>query len=326
MGPILVFIEHDGERPLETSLQALASGRGVAEALGSPVHAAVLGSSAPSVAEHLADHGVAVAHVAVGERLDDVAPDAWASALARIADASEARAVIASGTERGNEALARLGARLDLPMAANCIRAEPGDPFVVMRQRWGGSLLEEAAIDGSPILLTVAPHVVQAEEVSPSESFEVTPVEVAIEDEDLRVRVRELVARESDSVSLSDAKVVVGGGRGVGSPDGFRALEELAGLVGGAVGCSRVATSAGWRPHHDQIGQTGNRIAPELYIACGISGASQHMVGARGAKRILAINTDRDAPMVAQADFAIIGDLHQVLPAISAAVRAMREG
>jgi electron transfer flavoprotein alpha subunit len=120
--------------------------------------------------------------------------------------------------------------------------------------------------------------------------------------------------------------VVVGGGRGVGGPDGFGALEELAGLLGGAVGCSRVATSAGWRPHHDQIGQTGSRIAPELYIACGISGASQHMVGARGAKRILAINSDRDAPMVAQADYAIIGDLHQVVPAISEAVRAARGG
>lgn len=323
---VLVFVEHDGERALETSLQALAFGRGVGEALSEPLHAAILGSEALSVAGRLAAHGVVVAHVAVDGRLDDVAPDGWASALAQIADASGARVVMASGTEAGNEVLARLGARLDQPMAANCIRADAGDPFVVLRQRWGGSLLEEASIDGSPILLTVAPHAVQAEEVPSPASLEVRPNDVAIDDEDLRVRVREVVARESDSISLSDAKVVVGGGRGVGGPDGFRALEELAGLVGGAVGCSRVATSAGWRPHHDQIGQTGNRIAPELYIACGISGASQHMVGARGAKRILAINTDRDAPMVAQADFAVIGDLHQVVPAISEAVRAARGG
>ena len=231
-----------------------------------------------------------------------------------------------SGTERGNEVLARMAARLDQPMAANCVSAEPGDPFVVKRQRWGGSLLEEASIDGAPILLTVAPHAVQAEEATATGALEVTAVEVTLDDVDLRVRVRQLVARQSDSISLSEARIVVGGGRGVGGPDGFRALEELAGLVGGAVGCSRVATSAGWRPHHDQIGQTGNRIAPELYIACGISGASQHMVGARGAKRILAINSDRDAPMVAQADYAIIGDLHQVVPAISEAVRAARGG
>ena len=323
---VLVFVEHDGERPLETSLQALAFGRGIAEMRGVPLHAAVLGSGASSVAEGLGTHGVAVAQVAADARLDDVVPDAWASALAQVATDSSAAVILGSGTERGNEVLARVGARLDQPMAANCIRTEAGDPFVVIRQRWGGSLLEDALIDGSPILLTVAPHAVQAEEVAAHASLEVRPNDVAINDEDLRVRVRELVARESDSISLSDAKIVVGGGRGVGGPDGFRELEELAGLVGGAVGCSRVATSAGWRPHHDQIGQTGNRIAPELYIACGISGASQHMVGARGAKRILAINTDRDAPMVAQADFAVIGDLHLVVPAISEAVRAARGG
>ena len=321
-----MFVEHDGERPLETSLQALAFGRGVAGALGAPLHAAVLGSKTSSVAEALAAHGVALAHVAADERLDDVAPDAWAAALAQIVDASGARVVLASGTERGNEVLARVGARLDQPMAANCIQAEAGDPFVVLRQRWGGSLLEEASIDGSPILLTVAPHAVQAEEVPAASAIDVSPVDVDLEDEDLRVRVREVVTRQRDSISLSEARIVVGGGRGVGGADGFRVLEELAGLVGGAVGCSRVATSAGWRPHHDQIGQTGNRIAPELYIACGVSGASQHMVGARGAKRILAINTDRDAPIVAQADYAIVADLHVVVPAISEAVRAARGG
>jgi electron transfer flavoprotein alpha subunit len=321
---VLVFVEHDGERPLETSLQALAFGRGVAEALGVPVHTAVLGSKASSVAEALGAHGVAVAHVAGDVRLDDVVPDAWASALAQIVDG--ARVVLASGTERGSEVLARLGARLDQPMAANCVSVAPGDPFVVKRQRWGGSLLEEASIEGSPVLLTVAPHAVQAEEVASPAPLEIAPVEITLNDDDLRVRVRQLVARESDAVSLSEARVVVGGGRGIGGPEGFRPLEELAGLIGAAVGCSRVATSAGWRPHADQIGQTGNRIAPELYIACGISGASQHMVGARGAKRILAINSDKDAPMVTQADYAIIGDLHTVVPAISEAVRAARGG
>jgi electron transfer flavoprotein alpha subunit len=117
---------------------------------------------------------------------------------------------------------------------------------------------------------------------------------------------------------------VVGGGRGVGSAEGFADLDELAALLGGAVGVSRVVTSAGWRPHAQQVGQTGTRIAPDLYIACGISGAIQHIVGCRSAKAILAINTDRDAPMVTRATYAVIGDLHAVLPAIIAAVRAAR--
>src|SRR6185436_19398327 len=120
-----------------------------------------------------------------------------------------------------------------------------------------------------------------------------------------------------------EAPVVVSGGRGVGSAEGFKTLIELAEMLGGAVGCSRAVTSLGWRPHLDQVGQTGTRIAPEIYIACGISGAIQHMVGCKAAKRILAINKDPEAPIVAHAAYAIIGDLHEVVPAISAAIKAL---
>ena len=140
-------------------------------------------------------------------------------------------------------------------------------------------------------------------------------------DKDFRVRVVDRVEPALGKISLADARVVVGGGRGVGSAEGFQVLEELAGLLGAAVGCSRAVTSVGWRPHIDQIGQTGTRIAPELYIACGVSGAIQHMVGCKGAKHILAINTDPEAPIVAQADYAIIGDLHKVIPALCAEIR-----
>jgi electron transfer flavoprotein alpha subunit len=122
--------------------------------------------------------------------------------------------------------------------------------------------------------------------------------------------------------SLATARVVVGGGRGVGGPDGFAPLEELAELLGGVVGVSRVVTSEGWRPHRQQVGQTGTKITPELYLACGISGAIQHIAGCAGAKHIIAINTDPGAPILAHADYAVIGDLHQVIPALVAALRA----
>ena len=144
----------------------------------------------------------------------------------------------------------------------------------------------------------------------------VQPFAPDLTDRDLRVRVTSHVPAEAGEISLAEARVVVGGGRGVGSAEGFAQLDELAALLGGTVGVSRVVTSAGWRPHAQQVGQTGTRIAPDLYIACGISGAIQHMVGARSAKAILAINTDRDAPMVTRATYAVIGDLHAVLPAI----------
>jgi len=148
----------------------------------------------------------------------------------------------------------------------------------------------------------------------------------AVNDLDLVGRVSGREAPQAGAISLADAKVVIGGGRGVGSADGFATLEELAGLLGGAVGGSRVVTSAGWRPHSDQVGQTGLRIAPDLYVACGISGAIQHIVGCKAAKRILAINTDPDSPIMGVADYAVIGDLHQVVPAITAEIRRRRAG
>ena len=137
-------------------------------------------------------------------------------------------------------------------------------------------------------------------------------------------RVVERVEESAGGVSLRDAKVVVSGGRGVGSAEGFAIIEELAGLLGAAVGCSRVVTSAGWRPHTDQVGQTGTKISADLYVACGISGATQHIAGAKGAKKILAINSDPEAPIIATADYAVIGDLDEMLPAISAELRKAR--
>ena len=129
-------------------------------------------------------------------------------------------------------------------------------------------------------------------------------------------------SRVTNAASLATARVVVGGGRGVGGPDGFAPLEELAELLGGVLGVSRVVTSEGWRPHRQQVGQTGTRISPELYLACGISGAIQHMAGCQGAKHIVAINTDPGAPIMSRADYAVIGDLHTVIPALIEAIRA----
>ena len=237
------------------------------------------------------------------------APAAWAEALA----SQPADAIAAAGSDRGNELLAHVAARLDQPFAAN-VSAVDGD--VVTRVRWGGSLLEEARLHGSPKVLTVAPHTQPAAEPVEAETLVVSL--------DGHPQVLETVSESSGGVSLRDAKVVVSGGRGVGSSEAFAIIEELAGLLGGAVGCSRVVTSAGWRPHTDQVGQTGTKISADLYVACGISGATQHIAGAKGAKRILAINSDPEAPILAHADYAVIGDLHEVVPAISAELKKVR--
>jgi len=256
--------------------------------------------------------------------IDDPAgysPDGWATALADAASQRGATIVVGPGTERGNEVLAHVAAILDLPFAANCTQAAPGAPLTLTRVRWGGSLLEEARMHGSPALLTVAPHAVAADPAVADTSLELLPAKA-----DARVRVSERVETATAGVSLADADVVVSGGRGVGSAEGFAVIEELAALLGAAVGCSRAVTSAGWRPHTDQVGQTGTKISPSLYVACGISGATQHMAGCKGAKKLMAINPDNEASIFASADYAVYGDLHEVVPAISAEIRRTRGG
>jgi electron transfer flavoprotein alpha subunit len=238
------------------------------------------------------------------------APSAWAAALIEAAGADD---IVGPGSERGNEILAHVAAQLDLPMAANVIEVR-GDE--VTRQRWGGSLLEEARLHSPRKLLTAAPFAFAAS-TSPQ-------VEVLRPDVSGAVQVVETVSASTGGISLADAKVVVSGGRGVGSSEGFAILEELAALLDGAVGCSRVVTSAGWRPHTDQVGQTGTKVSPDLYIACGISGATQHIAGCKGAKTLLAINDDPEATIFNHADYAVIGNLHEIVPAITAELRKVR--
>ena len=233
--------------------------------------------------------------------------------------------MVAAGTDHGNEVLAHLGAITGLPMAANCVSAvaaDPGAGLSLVRQRWAGLLLEESVLDAPAALLTVAVDAVAAvpAQAGPGE-VAVHEVRPSLEDADMIVRAEEAPAG-AGGASLASARVVVGGGRGVGSAEGFAPLEELASLLGGVVGVSRVVTSEGWRPHTQQVGQTGTKITPDLYLACGISGAIQHIAGCSGAKHIVAINTDPSAPMMARADYAVVGDLHEVLPALIEALRA----
>jgi electron transfer flavoprotein alpha subunit len=310
---VLALVEHADGKAADPSLQALT----LARSFGEPVHALLVGS-----AVDLNGHGVAVVHVAEHVALGAFGPDAWAAMLHELGMSLGASAVVAAGTDRGNEVMARLAARTGLALAANCIAVAPGPPITLTRQRWGGSLLEEARLHASPALITVAPHVVPIEPAQAPTDVERFAPELSASD--LLVRVAEHVAAGGGGVSLSEAKVVVSGGRGVGSKEGFAIIEELAGLLDGAVGCSRAVTSAGWRPHTDQVGQTGTKIAPEVYIACGISGATQHMAGCKGAKRIIAINADAQAPIMLNCDYAVVGDLKEIVPAISVEIRKQK--
>jgi electron transfer flavoprotein alpha subunit len=316
---VLALVEHLAGQVDELSLQALTLARDLAA--GEPVEAVLVGDGGREASALLGAYGVARAHVAEDERLGAYAPAAWAQSVLEPMDRLEPSAVVAAGTARGNEVLAHVAARKDLPFAASCTQVS-GDS--VTRVRWGGSLLEEARLHGSPALLSVAPHTVAAGTVNGADAPAVEAFAPTLSEADLVVQVSEHESTVTAGVSLADAKVVVSGGRGVGSAEGFAILEELADVLGAAVGCSRVVTSAGWRPHTDQVGQTGTKVSPDLYIACGISGATQHIAGCKGAKRILAINSDAEAPILASADYAVIGDLGEIVPAITAELRKAR--
>lgn len=318
---ILGVIEHDRGQLSPQSLEMLTLARQLAAESENPLRAVVVGAGGEAVSAELGAYGIKTLYHATHDGLTDYAPMAWAESVVQVANAQGAEAVLASGTERGNEVMAHVAARMDLPMAANCISVTAGDDYQLTRIRWGSSLLEDAWLKGSTKLLTVAPLAISAEPVSNPVETAVQPFSPTLEEKDLMVQVIDRDQPESDKISLADAKVVVSGGRGVGSAENFEILEELAWLLGAAVGGSRVATNLGWRPHSDQVGQTGTRVAPDLYIACGISGAIQHWVGCKASKNILAINTDPEAPMVTKADYAVIGDLHEVIPALVEEIR-----
>ena len=185
--------------------------------------------------------------------------------------------------------------------------------------------MEELPLADAVAVLSVAGHACEAQPSAAATSPAVVPLDVAVSADDLRARVIRTEPGEPDeSGSLKSARVVVGAGRGAGSADGFKDLIELADLLDGALGVSRVVTSLGWRPHHEQVGQTGSRVTPDLYLACGISGAIQHWAGMSTSKTIIAVNNDEDAPMVTKAHYAVIGDLHEIVPAINEELRRRR--
>jgi electron transfer flavoprotein alpha subunit len=315
---ILLWLECDASGVTDISLETVAFARSLSAAGGGiAIRAALIGDVPEAAKDQLAAHGVNEVHHVSGPSYDSYSGAAWASALQDVRERTGCVVVAAAGSPRGNEVLAHLAARLDVPMAANVLSFSGLSPFEVTRQVAGGAALEDMRLAQRPALFTVAGHAWVA---TPPD----TPTSPAWHEESPPVAEADLVARVSargetkdeGPGALATARVVVGAGRGAGGPDGFGGVIELAALLDGALGVSRVVTSLGWRPHHEQVGQTGSRISPELYIPCGISGAIQHWAGCSSSKTILAINTDAEAPMVTKAHYAVIGDMHEVVPAV----------
>ena len=321
MSAVLVLVETDAGGATEVSRETLTFVRG----LGLDVHALVVGDGPSGLVDQLGAYGVTTVHHADGDAFTSYAAAAWAAAV--VAAAGDATVVTAAGTPRGNEVLAHVACRLGVTMAANVVEIDAVSPLSVSRQVLGGSALEEMRLEDAVAVFSVAGHACDPAEAETTATPVVHPLDVAVSDADLRARVvRTEPGVPDESGGLKSARVVVGAGRGAGGPDGFADLLELTELLGGSLGVSRVVTSLGWRPHHEQVGQTGSRVSPDLYVACGISGAIQHWAGMSSSKTILAINTDADAPMVTKAHYAVIGDLHEIVPAINEELRRRRAG
>ena len=320
---VLVETAPTGEA-VEVSREAVTFARSLAaEGGGVPVDAVVVGEPSTDLVATLAAYGVRTVHALTGDAYASYAGAAWAAGLQGVRGSSVV--VMAAGTPRGNEVMAHVAAREGVAMAANVLSFSGLSPFVVTRQVVGGGALEEMRLGDRPAVFTVAGHAVEATPADVAGAAEVVLHTPEIAAADLVARVVSSEEPEPDlSGTLKSARVVVGAGRGAGSSEGFTDLVELTELVGGSLGVSRVVTSLGWRPHHEQVGQTGSRISPDLYIPCGISGAIQHWAGCSSAKHILAINTDAEAPMVTRATYAVIGDLHEVVPAINEEIRRRR--
>lgn len=317
---IIVYVDHDRGEIDPLSFQVVSAAR----SLDDDVQAVVVGSNAEKCADELGNFGVRTVHHGTHDRLADYTPLASARAVLDVMERVSPRAVFAAGTPRGSEVLAHIAAIRDLPLVTECSAIELTGPDTaeVTRARWGGNLLERSKVSTSVLLATIQAHAFAAVEAPGAAQIEA--FEVPAHDTDFVVSIIDRTGAEATGVGLAEAKVVVSGGRGMDGPEAFAMLEELAEILGGAVGCSRVVTSAGWRPHAEQVGQTGTKVAPELYLAFGISGATQHIAGCKSAKTLIAVNTDAQAPIMTHADYAVVDNLHTLLPALIEKARAAK--
>lgn len=316
---VLVLAEHFDGTFRKMAYEALSEGRRLADALGEPLTGVVLGSGVEAMAADLAKYGADRILVGDDAALADHTTDPYPNVLFDIVKDHDPKILLLGASSRGKDLAARLSARLDAGLAMDCIALRvDGDTLVATRPMFGGKVLAEVAIQGTPQVAAIRPNVMEVVEAQKATAVEKVSVKVGA----ARTKVVEKKLEAGAKVDLTEANIIVSGGRGMGGAD-FTLLEELAETLGGTVGASRSAVDEGWRPHSDQVGQTGKVVSPNLYIACGISGAIQHLAGMGSSKYIVAINKDPEAPIFKKADYGIVEDLFKVVPSITAEVKKL---
>jgi len=318
----IVAEQREGELR-KISYELVSEGRRLADQLSQPLTAILLGSKVKEKAKELGKYGADKVIVADDERLATYTTDAYVTVIAQLAQAHEPVIILLGASVQGKDLSGRLAARLGVGVAQECVSfsLENGN-LVAKRPIYAGKAYATVTFkDSVPQMATARPNVFELNEPNESRSTEVVDAEFSLDDSQLKTKVVEFQQEAGSKVDLTEAERIVSGGRGMKGPENYNILEELADLIAATVGASRSAVDAGWRPHSDQVGQTGKVVSPNLYIACGISGAIQHLAGMSTSKVIVAINKDPEAPIFQKADYGVIGDLFDVIPALTEEIR-----
>ncbi len=318
----IVAEQREGELR-KVSFELVSEARRLADAMGQPVAAILLGSNIKEKAAELGKYGADKIIVADDDRLAIYTTDAYVSVIAQLAQAQEPAIILLGASVQGKDLSGRLAARLGVGVAQDCVAfsIEDGN-LVAKRPIYAGKAYATVTYtDSVPQIATARPNVFELNEPDESRSVEVIDAEFSLDDSQLKTKVAEVIEEAGGKVDLTEAERIVSGGRGMKGPEEFAILEELADLIAATVGASRSVVDAGWRPHADQVGQTGKVVSPNLYIACGISGAIQHLAGMSTSKTIVAINKDPEAPIFQKADYGVVGDLFEVVPALTEALK-----
>ena len=325
---VMTIAEQRDKDIRKITYEIVSEGRRLADKLGQEQIAVLLGADIKDKAGQIAQYGSDKVIVADDPRLEKYTPDAYVEVISQIVKQYEPQILLLGASAQGKDLSARLSARLNVGMAQDCTRFDIKDGnLVAIRPIYAGKAYATVTYsdESLPQMATARPNVMSMNEPDSSRQFELIDAEFNLDDSAVKMQMVDVIKDEKAKIDLTEADKIVSGGRGMKGPENFKILEELADLIGGTVGASRSAVDAGWRPHSDQVGQTGKVVSPNLYIACGISGAIQHLAGMGTSKIIVAINKDPDAPIFKKADYGIVDDLFKIVPALTKEVKKMLE-
>ena len=319
---VLVIAEQRDGVLKKAAFEMLGAGAELAAALGGTAHAALLGSDLADLPQVLAQYGATTVYVADDEALGKYSAEGYTDTLAALVGKVEPAIILIGATAMGKDLGPRLAARLGVGLASDCTALDIEDGrLLATRPIFAGKALAKVKLNGDPQMATVRPNVLAAPEPDAGATATVEPV-AALTD-NVRAVVTEVIGAGEGEIDVAEADIIVSGGRGVGGPEGFAPVSSLAKTLGAAVGASRAAVDAGWIEHSHQVGQTGKTVTPNLYIACGISGAIQHLAGMKTSKVIVAVNKDPEAPIFNVANYGIVGDLFEVVPLLEKELQAL---